>query len=412
MPQVGEASAGVRSAVSHLPFYNGGYSMAASYFPILRQRVRVRSFRALFLFVTSRCNSLCRTCFYFDKLNSRDDLTFDQIRTISETAPKFEKLWLSGGEPFLRPELAEIVAMFARNNGVRNVNLPTNGLLPEKIFAAVDRMLAQAPDLAIDLNFSLDGLASTHDAIRGVPKNFERTLATIAEAEKRYRGNHRLRRNVLTVITRENYDEIVELGLKLAGEGRIDGQYFETVRGAAPDPSLKQLTRREVAELHRRLMPFHRHYAQKLFARFPAVVRHLATMYYLGNLRMHFDLHERCFEGPERWPMACTAGETTIVIDHNGKYRACEMRGIVGDLKDHGYDIRAALASSEMKREVAEIPGANCWCTHSCFIQESSKFSPRVQLFSIPWAWMQQKWERLPVLPVEELERFRTLEMA
>ncbi|MBL8227652.1 MAG: radical SAM protein [Bryobacterales bacterium] len=386
--------------------------MAASYFPILRQRVRARSFRALFLFVTSRCNSLCRTCFYFDKLNSRDDLTFDQIRTISETAPKFEKLWLSGGEPFLRPELAEIVAMFARNNGVRNVNLPTNGLLPEKIFPAVDKMLAHAPDVAIDLNFSLDGLASTHDAIRGVPKNFERTLATIAEAEKRYRGNHRLRRNVLTVITRDNYDEIVALGLKLAGDGKIDGQYFETVRGVAPDPSLKQLTRKKVAELHRRLMPFHRHYAQKLFARLPAGVRHLATMYYLGNLRMHFDLHERCFEGPEKWPMPCTAGETTIVIDHNGKYRACEMRGIVGDLKDHGYDIRAALASPEMKREVAEIPGANCWCTHSCFIQESSKFSPRVQLFSIPWAWMQQRWERLPELPVEELEKFRTLEMA
>src|SRR5215475_7952629 len=103
------------------------------YFPILRQRVRTRRFRSLFLFVTSRCNSLCRTCFYFDKLNSRDDLTFDQLKTISETAPPFEKLWLSGGEPFLREEPPEIVAMFANNNRIANVNLPTNGLLPEKI---------------------------------------------------------------------------------------------------------------------------------------------------------------------------------------------------------------------------------------------------------------------------------------
>jgi MoaA/NifB/PqqE/SkfB family radical SAM enzyme len=386
--------------------------MAASYFPMLRQRVRARSFRALFLFVTSRCNSLCRTCFYFDKLNSRDDLTFDQIRTISETAPRFEKLWLSGGEPFLRPELAEIVGLFARNNRIGNVNLPTNGLLPDRIFPAVDRMLALAPDVSIDLNFSLDGLAHTHDAIRGVPKNFERTLATIAEADKRYRGNRRLRRNVLTVITRDNYDEIVRLGLKLASEDQIDGQYFETVRGVAPDMNLKQLTQIQLQELHRKLMPLHRHYAQKLFARLPPVVRQFATMYYLGNLRMHFHLHEKCFEKPAAWPMPCTAGETTIVIDHNGKYRACEMRGVVGDLKDHGFDIRAALASPEMKREVDAIPKANCWCTHSCFIQESSKFSPRVQLFSIPWAWMRQKWERLPELPIEELERFRTLEMA
>ena len=57
------------------------------YFPILKDRVRRRQFNSLFLFVTSRCNSLCRTCFYFDKLNSRDDLTTAEIARISETAP-------------------------------------------------------------------------------------------------------------------------------------------------------------------------------------------------------------------------------------------------------------------------------------------------------------------------------------
>jgi MoaA/NifB/PqqE/SkfB family radical SAM enzyme len=222
------------------------------YFPILQERVRAREFNSLFLFVTSRCNSLCRTCFYFDKLNSPDDLTTAQIERISATAPPFRKLWLSGGEPFLRENLAEIVALFVERKGVRNVNLPTNGLLPEKIFRIVDRMLELCPEVAIDLNFSLDGLANTHDSIRGVPHNFVRTLATIEQAERRYGGVRRLRRNVLTVITRENYNEIVALGLHLMEQSHIDGQYFEVVRGAALDPSLKQLTQAGVAALHRR----------------------------------------------------------------------------------------------------------------------------------------------------------------
>lgn len=366
----------------------------------------------MFLFVTSRCNSLCRTCFYFDKLNSRDDLTFEQIRTLSETAPPFEKLWLSGGEPFLRDELPEVVGLFARNNGIANVNLPTNGLLADRIFRAVDRMLELAPDVSIDLNFSLDGLAHTHDAIRGVPNNFRRTLDTIRQAEERYKGIRRLRRNVLSVITRENYNEILDLGLELAAGKRIDGHYFEVVRGQAPDPSLKNLTRADVAALHRRLLPFHRHYAKKLFARLPAGVRQLATMYYLGNLKLHFDLHESCFEKPERWPMPCTAGETTIVIDHNGVFRSCEMREPVGRLADFGYDVAAALASPQMKAEVKAIETANCWCTHSCFVQESSKFSPQVQLFRIPWAWFSQHWQQLPEIPAAQLERFRALELA
>jgi hypothetical protein len=84
--------------------------------------------------------------------------------------------------------------------------------------------------------------------------------------------------------------------------------------------------------------------------------------------------------------MPCTAGETSIVIDHNGRFRACEMRGILGDLHDYDFDIQRALDSQEMRREVAAIPGANCWCTHSCFIQESSKFSPKVQMLRIPLA--------------------------
>ncbi len=364
---------------------------APPYFPILRDRARARAFNSLFLFVTSRCNSLCRTCFYFDKLNSKDDLTTAQIQRISETAPPFRKLWLSGGEPFLREELAEIVAAFTRNNGVRNVNLPTNGLLPERIFRTMDRMLELCPDTAIDLNFSLDGLAKTHDSIRGVPNNFIRTLETMREAEARYRGVKRLRRNVLTVITSENREEIVPLAEYLRDHAAIDGQYFEVVRGAAPDPTLKALNRDSIARLHKGLMPFHRYYAKKLFNHLPALMRGVANMFYLGNLRFHFDLHEQCLHGPERWPMPCTAGETSIVIDHNGRFRSCEMRGIVGDLAEFGYDVRAALDSSAMRAEIEAIPKANCWCTHSCFIQDSSKFSAKVQLLYIPWAWIKQK---------------------
>src|SRR5262245_39122728 len=340
-------------------------AVASPYFPILKERVRAREFSSLFLFVTSRCNSLCRTCFYFDKLNSRDDLTFAEIERIAQTAPPFRKLWLSGGEPFLRDELAEVVALFCQLNGVRNVNLPTNGLLPDKMFPAMDRMLAACPDTSIDLNFSLDGLAKTHDSIRGVPQNFERTLATMAEASARYRGIRRLRLNVLTVITRENQDEVERLAEFLLEHTRIDGHYFEIVRGQAPDPSLKELTRDAVASLHAKLMRFHRHYATGLFGHLPFGVRQIARLYYLGNLRFHFDLHEQCLDSPQAWPMPCTSGETTIVIDHNGRFRACEMRGIVGDLHDFDFDVRRARESEAMRREVAGIPEANCWCTHS-----------------------------------------------
>lgn len=354
------------------------------YFRILTDRVRAREFQSLFLFVTSRCNARCRTCFYFEKLNRRDDLSFDEIARLSETAPPFRKLWISGGEPFLRDELADILAMFVRRNGVRNINLPTNGLLPDRIFRVMDRVLEECPDTAVDLNFSLDGMGATHDSIRGVPNNFVRTVETMRAAGERYRGVRRLRRNVVTVITSENCGEVGALGSWVADQLAPDGHYFEVVRGEMPDPSLKRMTRESLEQLHRELEPLQRRYAQKLFGHLPFGVRHMAEVYYMGNLRMHYDLHEQCFDAPAAWPMSCTAGQTTLVVDHNGDFRACEMRGILGNLREYGFDVRAALESAAMQKETAAIPDANCWCTHSCFIQDSSKFSPGVQLWRIP----------------------------
>lgn len=375
----------------------------------LQRLFRRKEFESLFLFVTSRCNSLCRTCFYWDNLNKNQDLTFEQIETISRTAPRFGKLWLSGGEPFLRTELDEIICLFYRNNHIRHLNLPTNGLVPNKTHAVITRVLRDCPELTIDLNFSIDGLANTHDTIRGVPNNFEKTLKTIEQMSE-FRGVPRLRRNVVTVITRENYEELVKLGAHLFENAEVMGQYFEIIRGNPLDPVLRKLTVEQVRKLHRKLMPLHEAYADKLFTGLSPAKRFFARMYYLGTIKLHFDIHEECFARPHRWPMPCTAGVTSAVIDHNGGFRACEMRPAIGRLQDFHFDLGAALRSAEMQREIKAIPEANCWCTHSCFISDSTKFSPKVLLFHIPWSYVKHRLARLPRWSVNDVRRFHAPE--
>ena len=373
----------------------------------LRSVFRRKELESVFLFVTSSCNSLCRTCFYWDELNQGRDLTFEQIERLSRRAPSFHKLWISGGEPFLRKELAEIIELFYRNNGMRHLNLPTNGLLPQKVDSVVSALLQRCPELAIDLNFSLDGLANTHDTLRGVPKNFEKTMATLEMAAAKWKGVRRLRRNVVSCVTRDNYRELVALGLKLMREADVDGHYCEIVRGDPLEPDLKRIPPDELAALHRRLLGFHEHYARKLFAGLSAPACQLARAYYLGHLKFHFDLHEQNHYSNKAWPMPCTAGQTTVVIDHDGRFRSCELRHPLGNLEEFDFDLAAALRSPQMTREIAAIPGAHCWCTHSCWIHTSAKFSPRVTLFHIPWAYLKHRWQRLPETELAELERFR-----
>ncbi|HLK34880.1 MAG TPA: radical SAM protein [Terriglobales bacterium] len=380
--------------------------MGFNYLQYARGIFRPLQLESVFLFVTSTCNSLCRTCFYWEELNQGRDLTFEQLARISATAPRFHKLWISGGEPFLRKDLAEIIELFYRQNEIRAINLPTNGLLPAQTISVIDYLLECCPDLVIDLNFSLDGLANTHDAIRGVPNNFQKTLATINLAAARWQGVRRLRRNVVTCITAENYQELVELGLKMMRETASDAHYFEIIRGDPMDTALKKLEPAELRRLHRQLMWFHERYADRLFDHLPGAARQLARAFYLGNIKLHFQLHEQNHYNKKAWPMRCTAGESTIVIDHDGHFRSCELRPKLGRLQEFDFDLSAALASRQMKQEVAAIPQAKCWCTHSCFIHSSSKFSPRVLLFHIPWAYFKHRWQRLPQTEAAELERF------
>jgi hypothetical protein len=225
-------------------------------------------------------------------------------------------------------------------------------------------------------------------------------------AAKKWRGVRRLRRNVVSCVTAENYRELVELGLKMMRESESDGHYFEIIRGNPMDASLKRLPREELAALHQKLMWFHARYAERLFGHLPAVPRALAGAYYLGNIKFHFDIHEQNHYSDKSWPMACTAGQSTVVIDHDGHFRACELRPKLGRLQDFDFNLTAALASREMQEEVKAIPGARCWCTHSCWIHTSSKFSPRVLLFHIPWAYLKSRWQRLPETDIADMERF------
>jgi MoaA/NifB/PqqE/SkfB family radical SAM enzyme len=318
-------------------------------------------------------------------------MTFEEIRRISDTAPEFDKLWIAGGEPFLRKDLAEIIEMFHRRNGVKAINLPTNGLLPDRVERIVGRLLDSCPRMTIHLNFSLDGLGKTHDEVRRVPGNFEKTVSAMERIERAYGGHPRLHRNVATVVTPLAYEGLYDLGAYLFQKFNLATHYFETVRGEPRDPELEPLDRARLEALHERLMPLYEGMADRLFGEMRPGVRQFAKLYFVGMIRFLYGIQLQNLEGPRDWGMSCTAGQTTFVIDHDGGFRACEMRPRIGHMRDFDFDLGAALRSTRMRDEIETIGGgarANCWCTHTCWMLASLKFSPRTLIYRIPRAYL------------------------
>jgi Fe-coproporphyrin III synthase len=353
---------------------------------------RERRLKLVIFFVTSACNARCRTCFYWQELNQRGDLTWDEIEKLSRSMPRFTDLWLSGGEPMLRKELVEILHLFYINNRIRWTNLPTNGLLPERTADWVERICTENPKLQLDLNVAMDGLFEMQDSIRAVPGNFGKTLQTLACLQPCRRKFANLRVNVNTVICAENFEHVFEIADFVRKNCAVDGHYFNIIRGNAKDPALKRIPAERLPQLYREIQKVYAFYASNVFRRRKGLERRLAEAYYQGTLAFHNKVQLENIESPHPWPMPCTASQTSVVIDYNGDVRACELRSKLANLRDFDCDFAKFWETQRRREEAGHITHDQCWCTHVCFIHDSLRHSPKALAYDVPLAYLESRF--------------------
>ena len=360
---------------------------AVQFVQLLRSTKREKRLGTVILFVTSRCNSFCRTCFYHEELNHPGDMTFEQIEKVSRTMPPITDLWLSGGEPTLRHDVSEIIDMFIRNNGVRRLIIPTNGLVRERVCQIVDRALGSHPSLELYLNIALDGYGKTHDRIRGVPGHWEKTLECIeALYPVKEKYGDRLRLNVNTVVCADNYSEIEGLAEFMWENFRLDGQYFNIVRGdTLVGEEIKRVPPDALPQIYAYVSQLTKRYGGRMFATDDALKRFAKNIAYVGTITTHYRTQHANFSESTAWPFPCTAGETIAVIDYNGDVRACELREKFATLSEYDYDFGELWAAQGRQVELNAIDGGKaCWCTHVCFIHDSMRHSRRSLLLEAP----------------------------
>ncbi len=127
--------------------------------------------QSLYIHLTKRCNLTCPHC-YLDSSKHADLPTSLVLRIIDELRDSGgSSVTLSGGEPFLHPDIKDILRYAASK---ARVQLLSNGILIDKNWAS---FLAEEVDP--DIQLSLDGSrAEIHDRIRG-RGSFARTLRAV-----------------------------------------------------------------------------------------------------------------------------------------------------------------------------------------------------------------------------------------
>lgn len=310
-----------------------------------------RLVRPLFLdlAVTWRCNARCVMCdtWRSGELNPAGvagELSVDKWRAVLERDADFlrdiRKVGLTGGEPFLRPDLAELVALLHQRWPGAAMSLVSNGLLTSRILKTLAVIKGFFPEMVFSV--SLDGLGQVHDQVRGVPGAYEKSLATI-------RGARELGFTVTSGLTVShlNYDQIEPVHQMLAELG-VDFSCNLQERGSNfhRDQAACQLEPEQAREVRRALQGFAHHY-------------------YMDNLR-------RQMEGQPR-TLTCYAGLTSYFLTPDGQVTICNLVGDpLGSLLETPFSqIAGAPRAWELRRRLKD-----CTCWSQCEVKNSAASAP------------------------------------
>ena len=131
-------------------------------------------------YITARCNLTCEQCNIIYANSDVRECRLDEIEKIAANLSKVGVaiVLLTGGEPFVRKDLPEIVRAFHRQ-GI-HVRMQTNGLASEEALAACVKYGGN------DISISLDSLRSeVQDSINGqFAGSWKKALETIAKVTR------------------------------------------------------------------------------------------------------------------------------------------------------------------------------------------------------------------------------------
>lgn len=107
------------------------------------------------LAVTDRCNLRCFYCMPEEgiKYVARQELlTYEEMTRLMSLLASMgiEKLRITGGEPFVRKDMMDFLRSISRLDGLRKINITTNGTLTEKLVPELKTLGINAVNLSLD----------------------------------------------------------------------------------------------------------------------------------------------------------------------------------------------------------------------------------------------------------------------
>jgi len=263
--------------------------------------------------------------------NRSEEIGIDTI----EKLPRMFFTNITGGEPFMREDLPEIVNALRRKT--ERIVISTNGYFSDRIIA----LCREYPDVGIRI--SIEGLAKTNDEIRGIPNGFERSLKTLSEL--RDLGIKDI--GFAMTVQDLNCGDLVPLyllakkmGYEFATAAVHNSHYFHKTDNKIEDPEKVNSELKKLAGLMLK--------SKNVKEWFRAYFNYGLMNYVRGNKRI----------------LPCEMGRDGFFLDSAGDVLVCngmDEKQPLGNLKEQSWDeIWNSKRAKEVRQMVADCK-KNCW---------------------------------------------------
>ena len=312
-------------------------------------------------FLTERCNAVCEHCFTSVKERmKRKDLKVEDILKIFQSLRDETTVIITGGEPFLRKDINEVVQGMLELPKIKKLSICSNGFFSDKIEFLCET-IALKYKKSVCVQISLDGLAEVHDSIRKIPGGFDRAIETCRRLKRLKEKYSNITYLVHMTGMKQNEFELEKLIEYLIAEGHnskfsiVRGNSFSTygvpedILNTSYDPMGKSKVELDIPEIEGLI--------ERVSSKFPSYLNEARKFYFQVMVDV---LRTKQRQNP------CYAGYKDGVIQSNGDVLICEQAVPFGNLKNWDWDFYKAWNSEEANKHRKKLSA--CACIHGCNI--------------------------------------------
>jgi len=304
------------------------------------------------IIVTYRCNCKCHMCNVWQYPTTKaEEITPSDIAKL----PPIPNINITGGEPFLREDLEEILAVLRPKT--QRLVISTNGFWTERVLEVAKK------HPWIGVRISLEGLPHANDELRGIKDGFDHGIRTLAEL--RNLGIQDVGFGI--TLSDRNAKDLMELyhlakmmNIEFATAAIHNSFYFHK-----EDNKFEQseVVIGELKKLINELLRSHR-----IKDWFRAYFNYGLINYIRGNARL----------------LPCRMGRQSFFVDPFGEVLPCNgmhQKMSMGNLKEHSFDeIWNSPEAEKVRRCCAKCP-QNCWMI-------GSVAEPMKEKIMVPLEWI------------------------